>query len=254
MQISISSPNFSLIPFEKILPKIALHFENWEIVAEGEHHFPKIKNKFKELMPSYNLKMRVHAPFSDLNIASVNELIRENSLKEICDCIKISNELGINVITLHPGHFSPLGVLCKKKVKEINRNSIIKICKFADEYGVEICFENTPKGSFLFCHEPKEILNAIKGTSARICFDVGHANISANIENFLRHWKKFGNVHLHDNFGDRDKHLQIGKGNINFKNVFEKLKEYNGNFTIESRGLKSGIESKKWLEKFIQEL
>lgn len=252
MQISISSPNFSLIPFEKILPKIASHFERWEILAEGEHYLSKIKKKFQQLIPSYNVKISVHAPFSDLNIASVNELIREKTLDEIYKCIEICNQLNINAITLHPGYYSPLGVLCKKKVKELNRNSIIKICKFAENFGITISVENNPKANFLFCYEPKELLNAINGTNAKICFDVGHANISANIDSFLRYWKKFGNVHLHDNFGDKDRHLQIGKGNINFENVFKKLDGYNGNLTIESKGLKSGIEGKKWLEKKIE--
>lgn len=61
------------------------------------------------------------------------------------------------------------------------------------------------------------------------CLDVGHAKFGK----LLKH------IHIHDNIGGdsekQDLHLPIGDGKINFKPIFEKLKEtkYSGNITLE---------------------
>lgn len=250
MKIGISSPNFSLIDFEEIIEKISKYFNRWEIVAEGKHYLPDIKEKFLETTPSYDLCFSVHAPLSDINIASLNPRIRDESLKQIVETIKIASEIGIHLITMHPGHLSPLGVLVPEKVKEINKNSVRKIAETADEYGVTIALENMPNQRITTGHSLSELLEIVD-SNVKICFDVGHANTNNNIDEFLD-YGKFANVHIHDNFGKNDLHLPLGKGNIDLGNVLKKLNEkYNGVLIIESRGLKAGVESKNVLMKMI---
>ncbi|MCG2825694.1 MAG: sugar phosphate isomerase/epimerase [Thermoplasmatales archaeon] len=250
MKIGISSPNFSLIDFEKILGEISKHFDKWEIVAEGKHYLWDIKEKFLEITPSYNVKFSVHAPLSDVNIASLNPEMRKESIKQISETIKIASELDIALITMHPGHLSPLGVLVPEKIREINKNSVKQISKTAKEYNVTVALENMPNQRITTSHSLKELLE-IADSNVEICFDIGHANTNNNIGEFLD-YGKFANVHIHDNIGKSDSHLVIGKGNIDFRNVLKKLNEkYNGVVVIESRGLKAGVESKNILMKTI---
>ncbi len=250
MKIGISSPNFSLIDFEKIIEKISKHFNRWEIVAEGKHYLWDIKEKFLETTPSYDICFSVHAPLSDINIASLNPRIRDESVKQINETIRISSELGINMVTMHPGHLSPLGVLVPEKIGEINKKFVRRIAKTADEHGVTIALENMPNQRITTCHSLSELLE-IANSNVKLCFDVGHANTNNNISEFLD-YGKFANVHIHDNFGKEDSHLVIGKGNIDFRNVLKRLNEkYNGVVVIESRGLKAGVESKNVLMKMI---
>ena len=54
------------------------------------------------------------------------------------------------------------------------------------------------------------------------------------------------NVHLHDNNGEQDTHLSLGKGNINFSAVLANLRkiEYKGPLIVEvhsSLGLKESV-------------
>ena len=248
MKIGISSPYFSLIDFEEILGEIPKHFDKWEIVAEGKHYLWDIKEKFLEITPSYNVRFSVHAPLSDVNIASLNPEMRKESIKQISETIKIASELDIHLITMHPGHLSPLAVLVPEKIREINKNSVKQISKTAKEYNVTVALENMPNQRITTSHSLKELLE-IADSNVEICFDIGHANTNNNIHEFLD-YGKFANVHIHDNIGKNDPHLVIGKGNIDFRYVLKKLR-YNGFLIIESRGLKAGVESKKVLMKTI---
>ena len=250
MKIGISSPYFSLIDFEEILGEIPKHFDKWEIVAEGKHYLWDIKEKFLEITPSYNVRFSVHAPLSDVNIASLNPEMRKESIKQISETIKIASELDIHLITMHPGHLSPLAVLVPEKIREINKNSVKQISKTAKEYNVTVALENMPNQRITTSHSLKELLE-IADSNVEICFDIGHANTNNNIHEFLD-YGKFANVHIHDNIGKNDPHLVIGEGNIDFRNVLKKLNEkYNGVVVLESRGLKAGVESKNVLMKMI---
>jgi sugar phosphate isomerase/epimerase len=54
------------------------------------------------------------------------------------------------------------------------------------------------------------------------------------------------NVHLHDNNGVKDEHLPIGEGNIDFSNMFNKMKNWrNKPLIIECHspaGLEEGVD------------
>lgn len=248
MKLAVSSPNFSLIKFELMLEKISTGFRAWEIVAEGEHYLWDIKQKIISLLPSYNLELFVHAPLSDVNIASLNPKMRSLALQQISATIKIASELDLKLVTLHPGYYSPLGVLAKPKVKALCKESIKQLGKLGKEHGIKIALENMPKQYFTLCWTLKELVE-LANNEVELCFDVGHANTTNEIDNFLNHPSEFADVHLHDNFGSKDEHLPLGKGNIDFRRVLAKLAGYKGYFVIESRSLEEALESKKYIEK-----
>lgn len=252
MKIALSSPKFSLKPIEKILPKIAENFEMWEIVAERFHYLPEIKYKLKELLQSYNIDISIHAPLSDINIGSINPFIRKQSVREIAKSIESANFLDVELVTFHPAHLSPLGIDIPEVVRELNIESVKQLSKIGKDYGVELAIENMPKMLWTTFYSPKDLIDALAETDVKICFDLGHANISKNINEFLKYSKLFINVHLHDNLGKSDPHLTLGKGNIDFKSVLKKLlKNYKGNLVIEANSLESGFSSKWYLKKIL---
>ena len=62
---------------------------------------------------------------------------------------------------------------------------------------------------------------------------------------------RIANVHIHDNMGERDEHLTLGEGSIDFQHVISMLKGYTGNYIIESKNLDSAVRSKKVLERLL---
>jgi sugar phosphate isomerase/epimerase len=86
-----------------------------------------------------------------------------------------------------------------------------------------------------------------------ICFDIGHANVVGDIDNFLENIKRFLNVHIHDNNGHRDEHLVLGEGSIDIPNFVDLLvKQYSGSVIIECNNIEEGIMSKNYIEKILK--
>lgn len=243
-----------MTPFERMLKAIAPHFDSWEIIAEGLHAMPNIEDDIRKAQDSYNIRFTVHAPFSDLNIASLNPKIRESSVAQILEAIRICSDLGIRLVTLHPGYKSPLGAYFMDKVKEMHKKSMIEIDKANEEYGVVLALENLPKMWISLCSNAQEMKELIEGTNIKICFDVGHAHIAGEINDLLGLKKDFVNLHLHDNNGEKDKHLVIGEGNIDLKHILEELEGYEGIFVIESTNLEEGIKSKAILTEMLKDV
>lgn len=231
-----------------------LGFEAWEIIPEGKH-LKKDYSKVRELAESYDLSFVVHAPFSDLNIASLNEGIREASLSQIFKSIELADFLEAKLINIHPGRLSPLGMVFREKAWEVNLESIGRILEFASQHDVRVSLENTPNFTGAFCcklEEVQEVLQHFEGLAFTL--DVGHANTSGKIEKFIEVLKaKLCHVHLHDNSGSDDTHAEIGKGNIDFKKVLRRLKkiDYRDFFTIEVTGEEEAFRSRERLEELM---
>ncbi len=250
--IGISSPGFSMTPFMEMLEAIAPHFDCWEIIAEGMHAMPNIEKDITACQDSYDMNFAVHAPFSDLNIASLNPKIRVNSIAQVLEAIRTSSDLGIEIVTIHPGFKSPLGAYFPEKVGKIHRQSLVEIDRACEEYDVVLALENIPKMWISLCSFAAEINELIEGTNLKICFDVGHANIANDIDGFLELRGLIANVHLHDNNGQKDGHLVLGEGNINIVGILKNLRGYNGDHVIECLNLEEGIRSKAILKGLLQ--
>ena len=79
-------------------------------------------------------------------------------------------------------------------------------------------------------------------------FDVGHANTVGLVNDFLDLLaEKISHVHIHDNMGKKDEHLSLGRGNINWKLVMERLSDYKGVFVTEMGSVEEGIQSLDYL-------
>jgi sugar phosphate isomerase/epimerase len=203
-----------------------LGFDFVEIVGEWPHYLTRDNLPFfNEVLSSYELKATVHAPFSDLNIASFNERIRNTSLELILETIELAAELGSIVVTMHPGHCSPISVKNRKKYLEIHRESLRTIARWSEEYGIKIGVENMPRFPILDAQNCDRVRGIIEGVEVGLTFDVGHLNTTTR--NFDRFIELFGDrivhVHLHDNSGERDEHLHLGDGTVPWKLLLPKL-------------------------------
>ncbi len=80
-------------------------YAGWEIVADGRYRFdnPGTFREIREELSSTGLAASVHAPYSDLNLASVNYPIWRESVGQICTCIEYAAELTDRV--MRPSRF-----------------------------------------------------------------------------------------------------------------------------------------------------
>ncbi|MEM2022755.1 MAG: sugar phosphate isomerase/epimerase, partial [Archaeoglobaceae archaeon] len=74
---------------------------------------------------------------------------------------------------------------------------------------------------------------------------IGHYNVQEN-PFFIENFERVVNMHIHDNNGEKDEHLALGKGKVDIKKF---LNDYDGYLTIETREEKAILESLNYLKK-----
>jgi sugar phosphate isomerase/epimerase len=252
--IAMSSPALSLKPFQEALEFVARRFQAWEIVGEGLHFLPDIEKEFLELTPSYSMRFSAHTPLSDVNIGSLNPRMRQAALNEVLRSIEAAGRLGITPFTIHPGFLTPLGQLNKEGAWNATRASLLEAEKAAKDAGVTLALENMPNMPISMLTNPDDLMCMIEGTEVRVCLDIGHAHTTNNVKDYLPYWRRFANIHIHDNDGRHDQHMAIGDGTIDFPPILHRLKGYEGNFVIEARKIEGAEISRMRLEKMLSAL
>ena len=215
--------------FEEWLSGVeGLGFEFVELVSEWPHYLtPETKALFEDALGSHNLKLTVHAPFSDLNIASFNESIRSASLGILRETLSLASELGAMVVTIHPGHCSPLSRRYSEEYLTIHRRSFETIAEWSEEFGVKVGVENMPSFPILDAQTCLRLAELLDGIDLGVTFDVGHLNTTTrDFRGFLRTFgDRIVHLHLHDNHGDRDEHLPPGDGTVPWGELLPLLPE-----------------------------
>ncbi|MBW4055326.1 MAG: sugar phosphate isomerase/epimerase [Proteobacteria bacterium] len=172
------------------------------------------------------LKTTIHAPFLDLNPGAIDASIRAATRHRIQQVMQAAELLRPQVIVVHPGYddlrYGDNRLIWLK-------NSIdfwLEFVPIAHKLGTTLAVEN------IFEKEPstiKALLDAINDPCFRHCFDVGHWNMFTTVT--IEEWfSELGGYvvesHIHDNHGQRDEHLPVGEGAINFEQFFPLLTEY----------------------------
>jgi len=185
--------------------------------------------EIKNLSNSYDFKYFVHAPNIDINLASVNPLLKGVAKKTVLKALSFAAEFDAELLVSHVGRLSrdhPQR-LVRKAMKNVI-DSLRRINQVSDDLGMVFTIENDHKSSdYVLAGYPEQIDFLIENVGCKLTFDIGHANTIGKIEDFTKLLDKFiANVHLHDNNGREDEHLPIGKGSIDFIGVFKRMKDW----------------------------
>jgi len=228
-------------------------YAGWEIVADGKYRLDNPDNfaAIQDNLASTGLLATVHAPYSDLNLASLNYPIWRESIRQTCCCIRYAAEL-TDRVTVHPGFVSPVGKLVPEKVWEMQKTALVEIGKYAEDHGILACVENMSSIRDFLCRYPEEILGLTEGIAGiGITLDVGHANTNGLVDAFLAHVPEIDHLHVHANHGQSADHLALGDGNIAWEKVGRIVaRDYSGRVVIEGRTLEEAKRSlaafRKW--------
>ena len=203
-----------------------LGFEVVELVSEWPHFVTRDSwRDYLELLESHSLRVTLHAPFSDLNIGSLNGKIRRVSIEVLRETLEVASVLGALAVTVHPGHCSPVSRRYRMDYNMTHRGSLMELEKLAEEHGVSVGVENMPNFPILDAQTPERLAELLEGINLGVTFDVGHLNTTTrDFEGFLRTFRgRIVSVHLHDNSGKLDEHLPPGDGTVPWKRVLPEL-------------------------------
>jgi sugar phosphate isomerase/epimerase len=248
----VSSPSFCTYPYEDVLEGISKIFSHWEIVSEADHYLPMIGLSLESMMKSYDLTYSIHAPFNDINIASLNESVREMSVIELIKIMNMASELDIKTVTIHPGLYSMVVSGLEDRSIMAAKRSLRTLDRMAQECGVRLCVENMPGFKFFLGQTAEQMSELLEGTNLPICLDIGHANTTGQLNEIIDVLgSRIMNVHIHDNDGKQDQHLTIGEGTVDFDDCLKRLSSYGGRYIIECKTLESGSESQDRLSRLL---
>jgi sugar phosphate isomerase/epimerase len=215
-------------------------YAGWEIVGDGNYQLtdPVCFSKIEEVIASTHLGITVHAPYGDLNLATLNDPIWRESIRQICSCIESAGRI-TDRVTIHPGYLSPLGKLMPEKVWNFQKEALRQIGKCAQEHSVLACLENMIGVKEFLCRVPEELIGMTEGIEGiGMTFDFGHANTMGKVADFLAVVNKAHHIHIHDNNGLSDEHLALGEGTIPWAKVGRKIADdYRGVVVIEGKSI-----------------
>jgi sugar phosphate isomerase/epimerase len=252
-RISFSSRAVVEDPFKWAYTLEDYGYTGWEIVQEGSQCLSsKTVQNLKNIYETTSLELTLHLPFSDMNLAGLNDSIRAEVLRQMKNYLTLASNY-VNLAVVHPGYLSPYGAQVPHQAYMTNLSSIRELCDFAADFGILIAVENMPDFPKIFGKYPdemQEMLDAVGSHNVGFTFDVGHANTVELIDEFLGQLgDRISHVHIHDNMGKKDEHLPLGEGNIDWKHVMERLSNYKGIFVTEMASVEEGIKSLEFLRK-----
>ena len=198
------------------------------------------------------------------DIAALYETDRRRNVDKFKSWIEKSVALGSTVGILHPGgrgyscDVEGMETLCSQSDK-----SIQELLKFGEQFGYKLALENMPpfiEGKLGSRNEHMtRLFEKNRHPNLGFCLDTGHSLMSYG-ENAISTFETMKDnllaFHLADNGGDRDSHLQPGKGNYCWDKFFKALDKINftGNICVETPPFAIGPNYSKeaWIKMFAE--
>ncbi len=184
----------------------------------------KIK-QHKKIIENFSGRISVHGPFVGIRQTHMDCLLKEAVKKRMQLVFEMAKELKPEILVFHSGI---IGDIKKWKLEDFWLEETTNFWKTEikkyEKEGIKIVIEN------LVEEEPDiliELCDTVNSDFFVLCLDIGHMNVFSKLS--PSDWvKKMGKrlqyVHLHDNNGENDEHLPVGKGNIDFDSFFDSIK------------------------------
>ncbi len=206
--------HFPLLRKNRLQPEIAFKWPDLDPSL-----LPAVKQAARQLAEE-GLAVTVHAPFMDLNPGAIEPLVREATHQRWMQTLEVAEILQARLVVLHPGfdrwryggQSQPWIDACLEFFPPVLEQAARQQCLLV----LENIFEETPETLVA-------VLKKLDSPWLGHCFDAGHWRLFA--KNSMEQWFSslspwIRHLHVHDNFGDRDAHMAVGEGDIDFDKLF----------------------------------
>lgn len=251
-RVGISTWVYFWRPLTEVLKDIVeATYSYVEIWADKTHLDPRISpdlSAVKHLLNSLYLKVHsLHAPFSGVNIASLDEEERKNSLELMKKSMESCSEIEGEVVIIHPFSTETSGDdQSYLRAKNKTEDSLCTLATFAEKLRIKLAVENPPNiGGWSFGIEMAELsklVSQINNPHLGLCLDTGHSFVerkSADLsQDVFECGKNLIALHIQDTDGEKDRHWLPGQGIINWAQFMKDLAsiDYQGVLTLEISG------------------
>lgn len=196
----------------------------------------------------------LHAPFMDLSPGGLDPRVLEvtrlrfSQVRDIVEIVRPRN------VVFHPGYDRWRYGYQRDMWLNNSMDIWSEVVDWGDKLGSRVLLEN------VFDVEPDHLvkLRDMIGKPLGFCFDTGHFLLFSDVS--LDGWlsalgESLVELHLHDNFGDRDSHLPIGDGIFDFPGLLAHLDDeaMDPLIVLEHHSRKETILSLKKMRRYLED-
>ncbi len=189
-----------------------------------EMDWQKALQEHKQILKGFAGQVSFHGIFQDVTIHSSDPQIAQTSKDRIFENIEFAKKLDAKQVVFH-GNLNPLVLNDYYRKNWLDRNTTFWqqiLQKYKGTVLLENVWETDPE---IF----RSLLDQVASPRPKFCFDLGHANVysQASFEQWI---STLGTdmtyLHLSDNDGSVDQHLQVGEGKIHWQQFTDMLDDH----------------------------
>jgi sugar phosphate isomerase/epimerase len=209
---------------------------NIELMADGDGWDDRagLWDRLAAELPETGASFSLHPAAWDINLTSPIKELRDAAFALHEKSILFAHRIGASHLVLHPG-FCHSSAFDRDRARGLAREAVEELTAKAKALGLRLALENVGyQGSSIYTEE--EFCRALDGVdeTAGYLVDTGHAH--------LNHWDvpalidrlrdRLLGIHLHDNKADRDSHLPLRDGSLNWPAIFRAIRKIPGDCSL----------------------
>jgi sugar phosphate isomerase/epimerase len=222
----------------KHLEQLDTHYV--ELVDDGLHALDdKRVEALNYMAGTLNIEFALHAPFADINIATLDYKLRRFVIRRLERSIQHAHQLDCPLWVFHPGSPSAISSFYPGLDWRINLEAVKTLLELGRKHNVKIAIENTPEPFPSLMKSTNDFSRFYEelGEDIGLALDIGHANLNGQTKEFMSRFRdKIVHIHVSDNDGKQDLHLGVGKGTVDWQEFVQAVKrmQFHGVVMIES--------------------
>lgn len=219
-QVHVNMPWRYLPDYFETILELPIHVEIGLEAEQLDTVSPSLCRSVAEKLHRAGCHITLHGPFWDLCPGSSDSLIRQVSLFRLHQFFDLIDAFHPIQVVCHTGFDAGHHGYQRKSFRERSLTVWEPLVARAEISKVPLLLEN------VWEHGPElhhELLSALRSPYWGFCLDVGHQHSFSKTP--LATWVEalgefLKEVHVHDNSGNRDDHLPVGQGSIDFPSFF----------------------------------
>lgn len=218
--------------------------------------------KIRQAARRHRVRLAVHALEGPSFFIPSRRVVR-CAVAEIRELLGLAHEAGIAQVVMHLGfemHYAVrdgVAYLHDAFPDQFERQVADALAELREcaRGQARLCIENV--GGFRFDFV-RALLTRLLNRDLGLCWDVGHTAIlprekrDAELAFFERHRRRIYHAHLHDNCGERDEHLAVGRGTIDFVPACRILAEVGADMVFEVRPREAALQSLEYFRRRVE--
>jgi sugar phosphate isomerase/epimerase len=203
-------------------------------------------DRIRSAVKQHELHLAIHARHRGISFGTHDAALRRRFVDELQATVRFAADLGGDVVVAHVGEIVPPAnhphipeTILRQEAFELARDSFAQCAPVAAACGVRICVENVQLRATEIITSFSDHLRLVDsiGHAAVVCaLDTGHAHVNGGIQACIQAFgPRLQHIHLHDNHGDKDEHLEVGKGAIRFGEFAPFLQQFGDLISLETR-------------------